>query len=159
MEVIVGIAEMRVSDDPDIVLAAYSLGSCMGVALWDSFVKVGGLLHFMLPNSRVALDKAHTNPFMFADTGIPSLLLSCFGLGAERDNMAAWLVGGTQLLDSGDFLDIGRRNHAVAREILVRNRVEIAGEDVGGSVNRTLKLEVGTGKVWVVSGEREVRTL
>ena len=159
MEIIVGIAGMRVSDDASVVLAAYSLGSCIGVAVWDSSARIGGLLHFMLPNSRVAPDKARLNPFMFADTGIPLLLSSCYDIGADRDDLMAWLAGGSQPLESSKFLDIGERNHIMAREILLHHGIQIAGEDVGGSVNRTLKLHVGSGDVWVVLGEGEERIL
>ena len=56
MKIIVGISDMKVSNKPDDVLITYSLGSCIGVVIWDPMVKVGGLLHYMLPDSR--LDQA-----------------------------------------------------------------------------------------------------
>jgi len=159
VEVVVGIADMRVSDDSDVVLAAYSLGSCIGVAVWDPAVRVGGLLSFMLPDSKVAPEKAQQNPCMFADTGIPLLLDACEEKGAERKRMVVKLAGGTQPLDSEAFLDVGRRNLAVALEILEENGLSVDAKDVGGMLNLTLKLEVGTGKVWVVAANREVRAL
>jgi len=49
--IIVGVADMKVSDDRGSILITHSLGSCIGVAIYDPVVKVGGLLHYMLPES------------------------------------------------------------------------------------------------------------
>lgn len=64
---------MKISNTPGTVLVTYSLGSCIAVAIYDPLVRVGGMLHFMLPDSELDPEKAQNNPFMFADTGIPSL--------------------------------------------------------------------------------------
>ncbi len=73
MDQVVDIADWHVSNDPRITLVTYSLGSCIGVVIWDQIVKVGGMLHFMLPDSSISADKATVNPAMFADTGLPRL--------------------------------------------------------------------------------------
>ncbi len=87
MKIIVSIADMKVTKNPDDTLITYSLGSCIGVAIYDPFVKVGGLLHFMLPDSRIDPQKAQRNPWMFADTGIPSLFKEAYKLGSgEAEN-------------------------------------------------------------------------
>ena len=51
MNIVVGVADMKISNDPDSVLVTHSLGSCIGVAVYDRAVHAGGLLHFMLPDS------------------------------------------------------------------------------------------------------------
>jgi hypothetical protein len=51
MQVVVGVADMKVSNRPEEVLVTHALGSCIGVAIYDPEAKVGGLLHFMLPDS------------------------------------------------------------------------------------------------------------
>lgn len=71
MNIIVGIADMKISFEPDIVLITYGLGSCIGMTIYDPFLKVGGLLHFMLPDSKLDTQKANLNPLIFADTAIP----------------------------------------------------------------------------------------
>ena len=58
MTLTVGVSNMKVSDDPEAVLVTYSLGSCIGIAIYDAVVRVGGLLHFMLPESSLDLNKA-----------------------------------------------------------------------------------------------------
>ena len=69
-ELIVGISDLKVSNNPGDVLITYALGSCIGVAVFDPKARVGGLLHFMLPDSTLDANKAKTTPAMFADTGI-----------------------------------------------------------------------------------------
>jgi len=49
VNIVVGVADMKISKDPDSVLVTHSLGSCIGVAVYDCAVHAGGLLHFMLP--------------------------------------------------------------------------------------------------------------
>jgi len=69
-DLIVGISELKVSNNPDDVLVTFALGSCIAVAVYDPLVKVGGLLHYMLPDSTLDPQKAQNQPGMFADTGI-----------------------------------------------------------------------------------------
>ena len=71
MKIIVGMADMQVTNTPEATLITYALGSCIGVTLYDPSAKVGGLLHFMLPESQLDPQKAQRKPWMFADTGIP----------------------------------------------------------------------------------------
>ena len=73
MKIIVGISDMKVSNKPGDILVTYSLGSCIGVAIWDPKVKVGGLIHYMLPDSTMDKTRAEEKPFMFADSGVPRL--------------------------------------------------------------------------------------
>lgn len=53
--VVVGVGDCRVTDEP-VELVTYALGSCIAVVVWDPVAKVGGLLHFMLPDSSVDRD-------------------------------------------------------------------------------------------------------
>ena len=77
-EIIVGISDLKVSNNPEDALVTYALGSCIGVAVFDPKAKVGGLLHFMLPDSSLDANKAKSTPAMFADTGIIALFKSCY---------------------------------------------------------------------------------
>ena len=73
MKLVVGVADMKVSNNPEDSIITYSLGSCIGLIVWDPEAKVGGLLHYMLPDSNLDKQKAALNPAMFADSGIPAL--------------------------------------------------------------------------------------
>lgn len=156
MKLIVGVSDMKVSSDPEAVLITYSLGSCIGVAVYDAVAKVGGLLHFMLPDSNLDRDKASRKPFMFADTGIPSLFKSAYQLGAKKQRMRVIVTGGSQVLDHQGFFNIGKRNDMAVRKIFHKNNVIMDYRDVGGNVNRTVKVMVNNGDISVkVSGQGE----
>lgn len=149
---------MKVSQDPDSVLITYSLGSCIGVSIYDPVAKVGGLLHYMLPDSNLDKGKAEKNPFMFADTGIPILFKAAYKLGAVKQRMRVIVVGGAQVLDQKGFFNIGKRNHMALRKIFWKNKVMVDYEEVGGNVNRTIKLQVQDGVSWLkVSGQQFIK--
>ena len=147
---------MKVSKDPKDTLITYSLGSCIGVLLWDPKVKVAGLLHYMLPDSKIDLNRARNKPLMFGDTGIPILFRAAYELGAVKGRMLVYVVGGSQLMDSAGIFNIGVRNYDIVTRLFAKNGIKPLKEDIGGSVNRTISLELSTGKVLLkVSGKGE----
>jgi len=156
MDQVVDIADLQVSAAPGVVLVTYSLGSCIGVSIWDPEVRVGGMLHYMLPDSSLSPAKAETNPAMFADTGIPNLFRTAFKLGAVKKRMIVKIAGGSQLLDDKGTFNIGKRNYIMLRKIFWKNGVLIDAEDVGGSVSRTMRLDVRSGLVTLRNRGREV---
>jgi chemotaxis protein CheD len=156
MKIIIGIGSMRVSNDPAGVLITHALGSCIGVTVYDPVVKVGGLLRFLLPASPPNGGNSPQNPFVFADTGIPLFLQETYKLGGEKSRLQVKIAGGSQLLDYPPFLNIGEKNREAAKKIFVENDIPIQAEEVGGSMNRAIGLEISTGRVWVrTSGEGE----
>lgn len=156
MKIVVGISDMKVSNNPDDVLITYSLGSCVGVVIWDPEAKVAGLLHYMLPDSSLDKDKAQLKPFMFADTGIPRLFKETYKYGAVKSRMVIKVVGGSQIMDNSGIFNIGKRNYAVLRKIFWKNKILISKEDVGGTGNRTVSIVAGTGVTTLkVSGRGE----
>lgn len=154
--IIVGVSDMKVSNDPDGILVTYSLGSCIGVAVYDTYVNVGGMLHFMLPESNLDKTKSEINPYMFADTGIPRLFKAAYKFGAKKENMRVIIAGGSQVLDQQGFFNIGKRNQMAVRKMFHRNNVIIDYCDTGGNVNRTIRMSIKNGDTWVkVSGQGE----
>lgn len=148
---------MAVSNNLQEDLITYSLGSCIGVVIYDPTVKVGGMLHYMLPESGMDVDKARRAPAMFADTGIPLLFKQSYELGASKRNLIVKVVGGAQIMDENGVFNIGKRNYLALRKILWKNNVLVAAEHVGGHVNRTVRLEIATGRVFLkVSGLGEI---
>ncbi len=139
---------MKVSQDPDATIITYSLGSCIGLVVYDPVAKTGGILHYMLPESNIDEEKARKNPYMFADTGIPSLFKAAYKLGATKQRMKVAVVGGSQILDQKGFFNIGKRNHTALRKMFFKNNVVIDYEDVGGTSNRTVRLEIKTGDIY-----------
>ena len=149
MRKVIGVADVAVSNSPDDVLITYSLGSCIAVVIFDPVVRVGGMLHYMLPESSLDTEKAKKNPYMFADTGIAFLFKQSYQYGTKKDNIIVKVVGGAQILDENGVFNIGKRNYVAMRKIFWRNNVMIGAEHVGGNVNRTVRLEMDSGRVFV----------
>lgn len=156
MKQIVGVADMKLSNHPAESVITYSLGSCIGLVVYDPAVRVGGILHYMLPESSIDPDKAAARPLMFADTGIPILFKSAYQLGAVKSRIRIYVAGGAEILDQKGFFNIGKRNYLALKKIFFKNNVIIHRQDVGGNINRTVRLDIGTGDIYVkTSGGRE----
>jgi len=141
----VGIADYKVSKAPDKIVS-YGLGSCIGITLYDSVSKVGGLVHIMLPDSTQA--RATENLAKFADTGIPLLLKEVLALGAVKSRLVAKLAGGAQMFQfagTSDIMSIGKRNAQFAKDTLQKNSIRIVSEDLGGTYGRTVELDLENG--------------
>ena len=142
---------MKITDQKDDVLVTYSLGSCVGVTIYDPQVRVGGMIHCMLPLSNIDLQKAQRTPAMFVDTGIPALFEAAYRLGARNERIILKVAGASRILDEKGTFRIGDRNYATLRKILWKNNILIAAQDVGGNISRTMYLEIGTGRVIIKS--------
>lgn len=148
-QIVVGMADCGFAQIPGQVLVTYALGSCIGLAVYDAKAAVGGLLHFMLPDSLIDSPRGRANPYMFADTGIPLLLEQVCERGASRRRLVAHAVGGAAMMDNANVFEIGKRNYLAARRALWKAGVLLKGEAVGGVRSRTVRLEIGTGKLWL----------
>jgi chemotaxis protein CheD len=145
--VVVGIADFAVSNNPNIILTTYSLGSCLGIGVYDPGIRAGGLLHTMLPDSKLDPFKAAKQPGMFVDTGFTALLNALLELNADRKRLKVYVVGGAQIMDGAGFFSIGQKNYQALVAMLAREGLSIYAEHVGGMVNRTMHLNVETGGV------------
>ena len=158
-DLIVGISDIKISNNPNDTIVTYALGSCIGIVVYDPIARVGGMLHYMLPDSTLDSRKAKENPAMFADTGIPSLFKACYGLGAEKKRMIVKVAGGASILDDTNFFRIGQKNIMAMRKIFWKNNVMINAEDTGANHNRTVRLEMATGKTLVKTSGGEMKEL
>jgi chemotaxis protein CheD len=148
----VGMAEGLVTCDATASLVTYALGSCVAVAVHDRAAGVAGMAHVMLPESSLDPERAGTNPYRFADTGVPLLLRRAFAAGAEKRRLAVYVTGGALVMDDGGVFNIGKRNYLAVRRILWKAGVMIHAEDVGGTVSRTVRLDAGSGRFYVRAG-------
>ncbi len=153
-----GVAEMKVSKDPESVIATYSLGTCIGLAIYDPVAKVGGILHFQLPDSSISYEKRLTKPAMFADTGIPALFRACQKLGAKMDRIVVKAAGGASGNRDKSVFNIGRRNRTALAEVFGRAGKNIHAQDLGGKKHRTMWLDLATGQVTLKVGYDNGRT-
>ena len=141
---IVGIADMKIARAEG-VLITYALGSCVGICLYDPFIKLGGMVHIMLPE---ALASGDQNVYKYADTGIKETIRKMEVFGARRDRMVGKIAGGAKMFEvqaSGPLGNIGERNVVSVKEILKAERIRLLKEDTGSNHARTLSFDVSTG--------------
>ncbi|MBL8027782.1 MAG: chemotaxis protein CheD [Fibrobacteres bacterium] len=156
---IVDIADMKVSSGED-MLITYALGSCIGVAAYDPVAKAGGLLHYMLPDSKIDSKKGLERPCMFADTGIMCMFRGLQQLGCQSNRLIVKIAGGSNILDPNGAFNIGKNNYLALKKVLWRFSILVKAEDVGGSFSRNMTLNLGNGEVRVrYAGEKEDKLL
>jgi chemotaxis protein CheD len=145
--VVIGVGEMGVSNNPSITLSTYALGSCIGVIAYDPVTQAGGLLHLMLPDSTISPAKALSQPAMFADTGLPMLFRALTGIKGDPARLRLFLLGGASVLGGSDSFKIGERNIKATNDYLARMRLPVRYTALGGTINRTVHLNIGTGGI------------
>ena len=145
----VGLGEMCVSRDPNDVLIAFGLGSCLGIGIYDPVAKLGGMIHVVLPEQKSGND---TNLAKFVDTGIPLLLGKVISVGGIQSRLIVRMGGGANMLTSpglSGIFDIGTRNINKAHQVFKELNIKLLKEEVGGQVGRTVRLYIADGRMTV----------
>lgn len=135
----VGMADMNICTEPD-GITTLGLGSCVGIVLYDPYVKIAGLVHVMLPDSTKI--KNNSNKAKFVDTGIDSLIEAMVSKGARRNSLSAKIAGGAQMFafsSNGDMLRVGERNVEATKLKLKELNIKILAEDTGLNYGRTIE--------------------
>ena len=128
----IGIGEYRVGNFP---MMTIGLGSCIGLTLYDDTVKVGAMVHIMLPDSAGRTDR----PGKYADTAVALFIKELNALGCRNRSLIAKMGGGARMFEYfGANLNIGERNAERVRALLKENNIKLAAEDVGGKVGRSV---------------------
>ncbi|MFA5347005.1 MAG: chemotaxis protein CheD [Methanoregula sp.] len=140
----IGIGEYRVGSFPMITIG---LGSCIGLTLYDPNLKLGAMVHIMLPESGGRTDR----PGKYADTAVPLLVRELVALGCKNRSIIAKIVGGACMFEYfGTSLNIGERNATKIRTVLKEHHIQLSAEDVGGKVGRSVTfLPADGGKVLI----------
>lgn len=152
----VRIAEFKVAKG-DAVLVAIGLGSCVGVAIYDPELEVGGMAHILLPG----LAKEGDNPNKFSESAIDAMLGQITSMGGSIKSLKAKIVGGANMFQSlaDNKKTIGERNVEAARDKLKRLNIGIEKEEVGGNEGRTVEFHAGTGRMTVRNARGEEHAL
>lgn len=151
MRIVVGVSDLKVSNNPSDLIVTHALGSCLGVTAYDPVAGAGGLLHVMLPLSKADPEKALKKPAMYVDSGFQLLLNKLYELGATKKNLEIIVAGGASMGRSveNDFFKIGKRNFTVLRKLLWKNEFLISYQDIGGHISRNMSLSISDGAVTV----------
>ena len=134
----VGMADLNVCVSPDCI-TTLGLGSCLGIAIRDPVIKIGGLAHIMLPDSTAI--RNNVNIPKFADTGIEELVKRVVAQGANRGRLVAKIAGGAQMFafqTKNEMVRVGERNAEATRKKLAEMNIPILAEDTGKNYGRTV---------------------
>lgn len=155
----VGMADLNVCKSPDII-TTLGLGSCIGLTFYDPVTKIGGMVHYMLPDSTKVRNNG--NIAKFADTGIEELLRKVIVAGANRTRLVAKMAGGAKMFEVSGLSDIGNigaRNAEAAKEILRKLNIKLVAEDTGLNYGRTVELHCDTGEFYIKSVGKPVKII
>lgn len=149
----VGIGDMKIARREG-TLITYALGSCVGITFYDPMIKLGALVHILLPE---AGDNAAGNIFKFADTGIKETLRKLEVFGGVKSRYQCKIAGGAKMFEmSAGIGNIGERNVKMVEKVLAEEHIRVMAKDVGANYARTMLLDVTTGTVKVrTSGRNE----
>jgi chemotaxis protein CheD len=138
----IGIGEYRVGSFP---MMTIGLGSCIGLTMYDPNLKLGAMVHIMLPESAGRMDR----PGKYVDTAVPLLVNELVALGCKNRSIVAKIAGGACMFEYfGTNLNIGERNAGKVRILLKEHHIQLVAEDVGGKVGRSVTfLPANGGKV------------
>jgi chemotaxis protein CheD len=153
----VGLGERVISRDPEDVIVAFGLGSCLGIVMVDPVSRLCGMIHAVLPER---LNGADPHSPKFVTNGINGLLAAMIEAGAEKRRLVIKMAGGANMLISSGLsntFDIGTRNIEAARRTFAQLGLPLKAEDVGGNLGRTVRLYVASGKttVRVINGKEK----
>lgn len=155
-EIRIGIADYKVSNSPD-KLITLGLGSCVGIAIYDTSTKRGGLSHIMLPDSSSFISDIKVEKF--ADLAIPTMIKEITS-GRFNKNLIAKIAGGASMFNfSSNANNIGQRNVEAVETILKEYKIPIISRDTGGNIGRTMVVDLNSFTISIKNGSKEIRTL
>ena len=153
--VFVGVGEFATSNNPEETIQTFGLGSCVGIIILAPRQRAGGLLHVALPESAINRKRAKMKPGTFADTAIPAVIDEMKELGAKSNSdLIVKLAGGGGMSGTAELFNVGRRTLLAVHRTLEKYGIPIHAEDVGGSITRSVTLEIESGKVIISSPGR-----
>ena len=120
------------------------LGSCVAVCLWDRYLGIGGINHYMLPTWN-GMELASPK---YGNIAIERLTERMLQLGCKKNNLVAKVFGGGEVISvSSSSMHIGERNIMVAEEMLQEQNIPIIGRSTGGKNGRKIIFNTHTGEV------------
>lgn len=147
----VGVGEAHVSSAMTGSIVTHALGSCLAVTIYDPELRIGGMLHAMLPGPPQP-NEPNGRPEVYLTSGLPRLQRTFESLGGSLARAIVCAAGSAVLLSDAAGFRIGARNWAMLRKLCFTQGLRIAAQDVGGNLTRNLTLDLATGEVTVSSG-------
>jgi len=156
IDIVLGIGHLGAANMPGSTIKTYALGSCVALTLFSPSCRGIGMVHIALSDSSINKNKAIETPGYFADTGFPALLkkMAMMNKGKQDFSMFAKIAGGASMIGASDVFNIGQRNVDQVKKLLRGAGITLTAEDTGGSISRTVSVEIGSDNVVVYTPGR-----
>ena len=133
------------------------LGSCVSACIWDPDRRVGGMNHFMLPETndqtRLISFATASEAARYGTFAMEHLINEVMKHGARRASLLIKIVGGGRVLAGAT--DVGARNINFVRDFIRNENLRLVGEHVGGFLPRKVSFHPLTGRAQV----KELRSM
>ncbi len=149
-ELVVERASIAVSKEPSTVISAKSLGSTLAIIATDPQAGVAGIGHCVLP---VATGQSTSLPDVIEQ--MRDLFKHMLQEGAGAKDMKIMLCGAATFLEEPKEMALGVKLYRRAVQALKKNGLGLSGEHVGGPLNRSVFIEVGSSKAKVVLPDKK----
>jgi chemotaxis protein CheD len=132
-----------------------TLGSCVSACLWDDHRKVGGMNHFMLPDSGASGSDLFGESGRYGVFAMELLINELIKMGAQKSRLKAKVFGAGNVMQSLVSSNVGERNAGFVRRFLGNERIPIVASDLLDVWPRKVYMFPTTGRVLV----RKLKTL
>lgn len=137
----------HVSDEPKISISTL-LGSCVSACILDRKKLIGGLNHFLLPETDKTSDD--TNFARYGVQAMEVLINDLLKRGSSKEDLEAKVFGGATVIKTASNNPVGLQNCNFVKKYLEQESIPITAEDLGGDKARRVYLFPDTGKVSVL---------
>ena len=158
-EIVVNSGEVRFSSKPA-VFTSTGIGSCVVLFIYDPRKKIGGVAHIMLPGTETSL--LTTRRAMFANTAPSYLASRLIESGADPAHLKAKIIGGGNMFDwadANDMRDLGKNNIEQVKRELLKEKIYLAAEEIGGTSGKTVKCYTDTGQVHIKNDKVQAKVI
>jgi len=126
------------------VIISTILGSCVSACIYDPFVRVVGMNHFLLSSKRYARDMQFylTDAGRYGINAMELVINEMLKLGAKRERLRVKAFGGSSLLGMGDkenFLCVGEVNCRFISDYLRNEGIPLVASNLGGDRGRVIR--------------------
>ncbi|WP_101758282.1 chemotaxis protein CheD [Oceanicoccus sp. KOV_DT_Chl] len=139
--IIVEPGELCFSQSP--IIISTLLGSCVAITAWHSELKVGGMCHYLLPNTSQLKGRKKYVYAEFALVAMKNLMLSY----AALNEYEVGIFGGSTIFSDDEFFNIGRKNIEVARDWMALFDMIPRYTACGGNMSRHVALNLTSGAI------------
>lgn len=142
----IGPGEHHVTEGDDELIVTV-LGSCVAACVRDAVARVGGMNHFMLPESENGKWGGASASLRFGNYAMERLVNDILMRGGRRERLEVKLMGGGKVLDN--CVDVGARNADFAESYARAEGLQVLATDLRGNHARRVHFMPVRGRLWL----------